>query len=108
MRVIEHPILGRMDEKKLVTIEVDGEFIPAYEGEPIAAALMAAGRLKLRNTTKRKDPRGVFCGIGRCTDCVMIVDGQTNVRTCVTPVKSGMKVQTQSYDNQWGTGKCET
>lgn len=40
-------------------------------------------------------PRGIFCAIGRCTDCVMIVDGQPNVRTCVTPLHAGMKVQTQ-------------
>ncbi len=95
MRVIHHPILGPLDEKPPVYIEVDGETIPAREGEPIAAAIIAAGRLKLRHTRKTREPRGVFCGIGRCTDCVMTVDGQANVRTCVTPVKAGMKITTQ-------------
>ena len=33
--------------------------------------------------------------IGRCTDCVMIVDGKPNIRTCITPLTEGMNVQTQ-------------
>ena len=40
-------------------------------------------------------PRGLYCSIGRCTDCVMVVDGVPNVRTCMTALKEGMKVQTQ-------------
>ena len=60
-----------------------------------AAALKAAGILIHRYTKKEHTPRGIFCAIGRCTDCVMVVDGVPNVRTCVTPLKAGMKVQTQ-------------
>ncbi|MPN39185.1 hypothetical protein SDC9_186713 [bioreactor metagenome] len=45
--------------------------------------------------TKKGSPRGVFCAIGRCTDCVMIVNGKMNVRTCITPLEEGMVVQTQ-------------
>jgi len=33
--------------------------------------------------------------LGRCTDCMMIVNGQPNVRTCVTPARDGMVIQTQ-------------
>ena len=66
-----------------------------YEGEPIAAALKAAGVMVHRYTKKHHEPRGIFCAIGRCTDCVMVVDGKPNVRTCVTPLREGMHVQTQ-------------
>jgi len=59
------------------------------------AALKAAGVMVHRHTLKNDAPRGIFCAIGRCTDCVMIVDGQPNVRTCVTPLRAGMRVQTQ-------------
>ena len=48
-----------------------------------------------RYTAKQHKPRGIFCAIGRCTDCVMIVNGVPNVRTCVTPLEEGMKIQTQ-------------
>lgn len=95
MRIKEHPILGAYKKGPLVTFTMDGKEMQGYEGEPIAAALRAAGVLVHRHTLKNDAPRGIFCAIGRCTDCVMIVDGQPNVRTCVTPLKAGMKVQTQ-------------
>ena len=94
MRIAEHPILGEMAKGELVTFTMDGESIVGYVGEPISAALKAAGKMVHRHT-KKGSPRGVFCAIGRCTDCVMIVDGKPNVRTCVTPLKKDMKVQTQ-------------
>jgi predicted molibdopterin-dependent oxidoreductase YjgC len=95
MRVEKHPILGEMEKGPSVEIEVDGEMIEAIEGEPIAAALLAAGKSVFRYTQKRHAARGLFCAIGRCTDCMMVVDGVPNVRTCVTPVRSGIKIQTQ-------------
>jgi predicted molibdopterin-dependent oxidoreductase YjgC len=95
MRVVEHPILGRLAEKRVVQIEVDGTAVSALEGEPIATALLAAGKVVFRYTRKLGEPRGVYCAIGRCTDCMMVVDGVPNVRTCVTAVRAGMAVETQ-------------
>jgi len=77
-----------------VTIYLDGRTLTAEEGEPIAAALWAHGVRVLRRTRKSGEPRGVFCALGRCTDCVMTVDGQPNVRTCVTAVRDGMRIET--------------
>jgi aerobic-type carbon monoxide dehydrogenase small subunit (CoxS/CutS family) len=102
MRIEDHPILGKLQGQKKVTIIVDGKPMEAFEGEPIATALMAVGRRVLRYTTKRKDPRGVFCCLGRCTDCVMTVDGKPNVRTCVTPAVEGTRVETQSGLGSYG------
>ena len=99
-RVTKHPILPDVDRPD-VTITVDGREIPAKSGEPIAAALLASGVRVFRKTAKKGYPRGVFCGIGRCTDCVMTVDGKPNVRTCVTPVRAGMKVETQNGLGRW-------
>lgn len=101
LRVKEHPILGRDLRKDMLTIEVDGKSIPAYEGEPIAAALVASGRTVLRRTKGRKEPRGIFCARGVCTDCIMTVNGIPNVRTCVTLVEKGMKVETQEGLGKW-------
>jgi predicted molibdopterin-dependent oxidoreductase YjgC len=95
MRIIHHPILGDSPEARKVIIRVDGNEIIATEGEPIAATLAAAGIRVHRYTAKRADPRGVFCGIGQCTDCMMKVNGVPNVRTCITPVVEGMIVETQ-------------
>ena len=101
MRILEHPILGKLEKRNKVTIEFDGKPIEAYEDEPIAAALMAAGIHVLRYTPKYHEPRGVFCAIGQCTDCMMMVDGVPNVRTCITPVRAGMKVETQHGRGYW-------
>lgn len=95
MRVIEHPILGELSELKFVTLYYNGTPIQAVEGEPVASALMNAGVRVFRTTAKRHEPRSVFCAIGRCTDCMMIVDGIPNTRTCITPVHDGIRVETQ-------------
>lgn len=94
-RITEHPILGKTPEKKTVAFTYDGNEISGLEGEPIASALKVAGVMVHRYTKKKHEPRGLFCAIGRCTDCVMIVDGKPNIRTCITPLKEGMVVQTQ-------------
>jgi len=90
-----------MKERRQIHIYVDDQKIPAYEEEPVAAALAAAGIKVFRFTSDRDEPRGIFCAIGRCTDCVMTVNGEPNVRTCVTPVKEGMKVETQRGLGKW-------
>lgn len=94
-RIEEHPILGTTEKGRKITFYFDGKELEGYEGEPIAAALKAAGVMVHRYTAKQNRPRGIFCAIGRCTDCVMVVDGKPNIRTCVTPLKAGMVVQTQ-------------
>ena len=92
MRVEKHPVLGDREVGRLVTVTVDGKEIAAVEGEPIAAALLAQGIRVMRKTPRFGEPRGIFCGIGRCTDCIMTVDGIPNVRTCVTPIRTGMVI----------------
>lgn len=90
----EHPILTYA-HGKLVKFSFDGKPLEGYEGEPIAMALHANGVQIYRVTPEMKRPRGFFCAIGKCSSCFMVVDGVPNVRTCVTPLKAGMKVETQ-------------
>ena len=74
---------------------VDGAPVEAYPGETIATALLASDRRTARRTAHRGAPRGVFCAIGVCHDCRMVVDGEANVRTCLVPARAGMVVETQ-------------
>lgn len=94
-RIEEHPILGQQEHGRIVTFTYNGMELSGYEGEPIAAALKSAGVMVHRYTAKGHKPRGIFCAIGRCTDCVMIVNGKPNIRTCVTPLQEGMQIKTQ-------------
>jgi len=93
MRIDRHPILGELESVREVVID--------YEGERVASALVAHGVKVFRETVKRGEGRGYFCGIGRCTDCVMIVDGVPNVRTCITAVRDGMRVRRQVGLGSW-------
>ena len=94
-RIKEHPILGIQEKGRPVTFTFDGKELQGFEGEPIAAALKANVVMVHRYTKKQHKPRGIFCAIGRCTDCVMVVDNVPNVRTCITPLKEGMDIKTQ-------------
>lgn len=102
MRVKNHPILGETEAMKTVTFYFNGVPVEGAEGEPIAAALFAAGHVVLHYSQKNDDPRSIFCAIGRCNECRMTVDGRVNVRTCVEPLRVGMVVETQH-----GHGKIE-
>jgi aerobic-type carbon monoxide dehydrogenase small subunit (CoxS/CutS family) len=83
-------------------IEVDGEKLTAYEGETIAAVLLAAGIRTCRTTGGRKQPRGLYCGIGLCHECMMVIDGVPNTRSCQTFAYPGCRVETQE-----GLGELE-
>ena len=89
-----HPILTYQHGRK-VTFTFDGKPMEGYENEPIAMALHLNGVMTYRETVKKHRPRGFFCAIGKCSSCFMVVDGIPNVRTCVTPLKEGMVVETQ-------------
>lgn len=95
MRIMNHPILGKIEDRQKVSFLYDGRIYDGFEGEPVAAALYAAGVKIHSYSHKAKRPRGIFCMIGKCTDCVMVVNGQPNIRTCVTPLQNGMVIQTQ-------------
>lgn len=92
---------------RLVSVVVDGESVDAYEGESVAAAVMADRGPELRQT-ERKEPRGYFCGMGVCFDCVMIVNGVPNTRTCVTWVRDGMTVEHQIGSASAGANAAES
>jgi len=96
--MIDRRIQVGVERGKCFEIEVDGEEILAYEGETIAAALLAAGKRISRKTTKRKELRGVYCGIGICFECRMIVNGKPNTRVCQTLATPNCTVQTQYID----------
>jgi D-hydroxyproline dehydrogenase subunit alpha len=72
----------------------DGAEIPFVPGQSIAAALLAAD-VRVTRITRGSRPRGLFCGIGVCFDCLLTVNGQPNVRSCLQPARAGDLVQTQ-------------
>jgi D-hydroxyproline dehydrogenase subunit alpha len=74
------------------TFTFDGAAVPVSGGQTVAAALWQAGVRSWRTTRISGSPRGIFCGIGACFDCLATVDGATGQRLCVTPASAGMVV----------------
>lgn len=94
LRIEDHPVL-KFKPGKLVSFRFEGGEYQGYEGEPIAAALHAAGIKMLRRSPNKNRARGFFCAIGRCSSCIMQVDGEINVMTCIVPLKAGMNIKMQ-------------
>jgi Uncharacterized anaerobic dehydrogenase len=81
------------------TFRFDGRDIPFRQGQTVGAALMAAGIRSWRTTRVEGRPRGLFCGIGICFDCLVVIDGRPNQRACLVLAGADLVVSPQE-----GTG----
>ena len=93
-RIEAHPVLSFV-HGPLVRFWFEGKPLRGYQGETIAAALVAAGIRLFRHSEKRHRPRGLFCAVGKCSSCLMIVDGRPNVMVCTETLREGMRVERQ-------------
>jgi predicted molibdopterin-dependent oxidoreductase YjgC len=89
------PVSAGVERGEQLTFTFDDQPIVGFRGESVAAALLAAGRRIFRSTPLTGEPRGVFCGMGVCFDCLVVIDGEPSRRACVTFVTEGMRVETQ-------------
>lgn len=76
-----------------ISFTFNGAQFKCTPGQSIAAALIASDTRELRTTRFDNEPRSIFCGIGVCYDCVVVVDGVGNQRSCLIEAKQGMKVE---------------
>jgi D-hydroxyproline dehydrogenase subunit gamma len=88
------PLGSELERGPRVGILLDGEPVEAYAGDTVAAVLLARGEIATR-TTPGGEPRGIFCGMGVCFDCLMIIDGVPNTRACMTWVREGLDARRQ-------------
>ncbi|WP_128375777.1 (2Fe-2S)-binding protein [Streptomyces cavernae] len=87
--------LVRARPEPAFTVTFDGREIEALPGQTVAAALWSAGVTAWRTTRGEGRPRGVFCGIGVCFDCLVTVNDRANTRACLVPVRPGDTIRTQ-------------
>ena len=78
-----------------VPVTVEGRPVVAPEGASAAAAVLLAGLDSIRETSVGGVPRGPYCMMGVCFECLVIVDGVGNRQGCLVPVKPGMRIDTQ-------------
>jgi len=94
LRIKKHPIIDFKFDKKL-RFYFNNKIMYGFEGDSIASALHALGVKKFTTSQKYSRPRGFFCGIGKCSSCLMRVNGVPNVRTCIAPLKDSIHIETQ-------------
>ncbi|WP_102274127.1 (2Fe-2S)-binding protein [Cytobacillus massiliigabonensis] len=92
-RIVDHPILGKLEDRKAVAFMFDGDTYEALENETIAAALLANGIRTLRVHEESGTPRGFYCNIGHCMECRVTVNEQANIRACLTVVEQDMVIE---------------
>ncbi|MDP9367324.1 MAG: (2Fe-2S)-binding protein [Chloroflexota bacterium] len=102
-RLLDHPILGPLPPAATVHFILDGMPVAGRAGEPIVAALLATGIRVFRTMPRFGEARGGYCLVGRCSDCLITVDGITNVRACLEPVREGASVVTQRGIGSWSS-----
>ena len=85
-----------------LTLKVDGKEIRARLGDTVAAALLAAGIERCRTTPVSGAPRAPYCLMGVCFDCLVSIDGIGSRQACLTPVRDGMRVETQPGKREVG------
>lgn len=76
-------------------VQVDGREVTAVPGQTVAGVLLGAGRSSWRTTRGSGRPRGIFCGIGVCFDCLVVVNGVPDVRACLRQVRDGDDIRVQ-------------
>ena len=92
---------GAITRGATVKIILDDRPVTAYAGETVAAVIVAEEGMATR-TTLRGDRRGIFCGMGVCYDCLVVINDVPNTRACMTFVADGMRI-----DRQVGAGSTQ-
>ena len=77
-------------------ITLDGEAIEAEEGDTVAAALLRARITTFTRSIKYHRPRGPFCLLGSCGQCLMRVDGVPSLPSCQVRAQEGMICERQN------------
>ncbi len=90
-------------QERPLTIFVNGAATAARDGDSVAAALLAAGYDTFGASAVSGVPRGPYCLMGVCFDCLLVIDGIANRQACLTPVRNGMRVETQHSKREFGT-----
>jgi sarcosine oxidase subunit alpha len=81
--------------RRTVRFLLDGRPVEGLEGESVAVSLLAAGHTTLSRSFRFHRPRGLMCDTGRCGWCACRIDGRPSVHACQTPVRDGLRVESE-------------
>lgn len=84
---------------KKININVNNNKIEAYEGECLAVVLFINNIKKLRLSPKKRQNRGIYCLMGSCQECLVLID-EKKVTSCNVFIEDGMKIKVGDLDEQ--------
>jgi D-hydroxyproline dehydrogenase subunit gamma len=82
------------DEREPVIVLIDGKPFAARAGDSVATVLLLAGKVGCRRSSVSGEPRGPYCMMGVCFECLVKVDGVDGLQACMMPIRHGMQVET--------------
>lgn len=85
-----------------VVVTIDGTSVEARAGDTVAAAMLASGHAACRTTVVSGAPRGPYCMMGVCFDCLVVIDGMGSRQGCLVPVRDGMRIELQTGKREAG------
>lgn len=78
-----------------VAVTLNGQALQVPIGSSVAAALLAAGVKRFRNSPVSGEARAPYCMMGVCFECLLEIDGVPNRQGCLVPLQAGMAIRTQ-------------
>ncbi len=87
----EHPILST-PERKQVDFTFNGKNLKGFEGIVISSNLFLNGIKIFGHHQKDNSPQGIYCAMGQCSQCTVLVEGQP-LKSCMIPLVEGMNIE---------------
>ena len=90
----------KYESHETVSIIFEGKNLEVEIGQTVASALLAVGNMVFRSSVVSGQPRGPYCMMGVCFECLLEIDGIPNQRACMIPVREAMKIKKQQINKE--------
>ena len=90
----------QFESHETVSINFEGMNLDVEKGQTVASALLVGGNMVFRSSVASGQPRGPYCMMGVCFECLIEIDGIPNQRACMIPVKDAMKIKRQQKNKE--------
>ena len=81
-------------DSERIAVLIDGSAFEGRQGDSIATVLLLAGKIGCRRSFVSGEPRGPYCMMGVCFECLVSVDGVDGLQACMIPIRRGMRIET--------------
>jgi len=88
--------LDQLPQPDLITLYINDNAFKVAQGISVAAALLQNGMKTNRHTLVSGSPRGSYCMMGVCFECLVEINQQANKQACMTIVAADMRIKYQT------------